>query len=327
MGQLGLIALRDRRADRLVPLGGSPTQLRTALDKIMEDGLKCSGQCSLINAINVSTNMLNAVGEHSNKEIIFIIGALTTIDPKSPESTIAQGIISYCFSILLLLILVSAAGIRCSIVSLSAEVFIWRKLAERTSGDYYVPLDAPSILEKLELLSRPPKDMSAKQAVLVRMGFPVKESVERYLCPQCKNRVKCKFWYALYTVRLCLCLALPTTCDICKLCLVSAPHLARSYHHLFPPAMSLPCIPDDDDINHQNSLVNSESTETESKLNRLQLERRLFNKITECVGCGLTPSNIDEGRQFVRCQDCSSCICHVCDAFIDNDLHSCPGCC
>jgi len=92
-------------------------------------------------------------------------------------------------------VIVSASGIRCSIVSLSAEVFIWRKLAERTSGDYFVPLDAHSIVEKLELLSRPPKDMTNKQAVLVRMGFPVKEATERYLCPQCKNRVKCKFHF------------------------------------------------------------------------------------------------------------------------------------
>lgn len=90
----------------------------------------------------------------------------------------------------ILLFLAVAAGIRCSIVSLSAEVYIWRRLAEKTNGDYFVPLDAHSIVEKLELLSRPPRDTATKQAVLVRMGFPLMESNNRYLCPQCKNRVK-----------------------------------------------------------------------------------------------------------------------------------------
>ena len=29
-------------------------------------------------------------------------------------------------------------------------------------------------------------------------------------------------------------LELPTACHVCGLTLVSSPHLARSYHHLFP---------------------------------------------------------------------------------------------
>ncbi|KAG0473289.1 hypothetical protein HPP92_015146 [Vanilla planifolia] len=39
-----------------------------------------------------------------------------------------------------------------------------------------------------------------------------------YTCPRCKARV-CE---------------LPTECQICGLALVSSPHLARTYHHLFP---------------------------------------------------------------------------------------------
>ena len=40
----------------------------------------------------------------------------------------------------------------------------------------------------------------------------------RYLCPQCSAKY-CE---------------LPVECRGCGLTLVSAPHLARSYHHLFP---------------------------------------------------------------------------------------------
>lgn len=39
-----------------------------------------------------------------------------------------------------------------------------------------------------------------------------------YFCPQCRSKY-CE---------------LPVECRVCGLTLVSAPHLARSYHHLFP---------------------------------------------------------------------------------------------
>ena len=41
---------------------------------------------------------------------------------------------------------------------------------------------------------------------------------EGFLCPRCMAKV-CD---------------VPTDCDICGLMIVSSPHLARSYHHLFP---------------------------------------------------------------------------------------------
>ena len=41
---------------------------------------------------------------------------------------------------------------------------------------------------------------------------------EGFLCPRCGAKV-CD---------------VPTDCDICGLMIVSSPHLARSYHHLFP---------------------------------------------------------------------------------------------
>ena len=41
---------------------------------------------------------------------------------------------------------------------------------------------------------------------------------EGFLCPRCSAKV-CD---------------VPTDCDICGLMIVSSPHLARSYHHLFP---------------------------------------------------------------------------------------------
>lgn len=90
-------------------------------------------------------------------------------------------------------------------------------------------------LKDLILEHAPPPPAIAEFAIanLIRMGFPQRaaEGVISicschkeakfgggYTCPRCKARV-CE---------------LPTECRICGLTLVSSPHLARSYHHLFP---------------------------------------------------------------------------------------------
>lgn len=90
-------------------------------------------------------------------------------------------------------------------------------------------------MKELILEHAPPPPAIAEFAIsnLIKMGFPQRaaEGVISicschkeakfgggYTCPRCKARV-CE---------------LPTECQICGLTLVSSPHLARSYHHLFP---------------------------------------------------------------------------------------------
>jgi transcription initiation factor TFIIH subunit 2 len=77
------------------------------------------------------------------------------------------------------------------------------------------------------------KGAAVSAAELVMMGFPTRLPAnslptlcachgimksEGYLCPRCLSKV-CD---------------IPTDCNVCDLMIVSAPHLARSYHHLFP---------------------------------------------------------------------------------------------
>ncbi|KAG9075497.1 hypothetical protein FS749_012818 [Ceratobasidium sp. UAMH 11750] len=47
---------------------------------------------------------------------------------------------------------------------------------------------------------------------------PSRLRAEGFICPRC-------------SAKLC---EVPTDCDVCGLMVVSSPHLARSYHHLFP---------------------------------------------------------------------------------------------
>merc|ERR1712242_485308 len=174
LSRLGIVTLQDRRAKRLVPLGASPKELNTKLNQLLEDGPKCDGQCSMVNGVKLCSDMLNSAGEDASKEIIFVIGAISTIDPEGPHQALNKVLVSQ---------------IRCSVVSLSAEVKIWKDLTEISGGCYYVPLDVPSVSEKLEILARPPKDTRSRQATLIRMGFPVREDKEKFICPQCKVRV------------------------------------------------------------------------------------------------------------------------------------------
>ncbi|KAF2300518.1 hypothetical protein GH714_013912 [Hevea brasiliensis] len=106
-----------------------------------------------------------------------------------------------------------------------------------------------------------------------------------YICPRCKARV-CE---------------LPTECRICGLTLVSSPHLARSYHHLFPIA------PFDGVSPRQNELLN--------------------RPVKTCFGCQqslLNPGN--KPGLSVVCPKCKQYFCVDCDIYIHESLHNCPGC-
>ena len=98
--------------------------------------------------------------------------------------------------------------------------------------------------------------------------------ISGYFCPQCNSKY-CD---------------LPVECKVCGLTLVSASHLARSYHHLFP--------------------VDSFSEQTLST-----------NKI--CAGC---LKELSVGKTVVVCPNCKKHFCIDCDVFIHDVSHVCPGC-
>lgn len=149
---------------------------------------------------------------------------------------------------ILIIVLVKALkteGVRCSVIGLAAEVHVCRQLANQTKGLYNVILDDCHFQDLLLQQVDPPPAAVTLESNLIKMGFPHQMSVEGseepltmcmchvdsvdegsklntggYYCPQC---------YSKYC-------ELPVECRACGLTLVSAPHLARSYHHLFPAA-------------------------------------------------------------------------------------------
>ncbi|XP_010148085.1 PREDICTED: general transcription factor IIH subunit 2-like, partial [Eurypyga helias] len=97
-----------------------------------------------------------------------------------------------------------------------------------------------------------------------------------YFCPQCRAKY-CE---------------LPVECKVCGLTLVSAPHLARSYHHLFPL-----------------------DAFQEVPMEEYQGERC-------CQGC---QGEMKDQNVYV-CKVCQNAFCVECDLFIHDTLHCCPGC-
>lgn len=97
-----------------------------------------------------------------------------------------------------------------------------------------------------------------------------------YFCPQCRAKY-CE---------------LPVECKICGLTLVSAPHLARSYHHLFPL----------------------------DAFQEIPLEEYKGERF--CYGC---QGELKDQHVYV-CTVCRNVFCVDCDVFVHDSLHCCPGC-
>ncbi|KAJ9555591.1 hypothetical protein OSB04_010205 [Centaurea solstitialis] len=215
LSQIGLVTIKDGIAQCLTDLGGSPeSHVKALMGK-----LGCSGEASLQNALELVHDQLDQIPSYGHREVLILYSALSTCDPGDVMDTIEK-----C----------KKAKIRCSVIGLSAEIYICKYLCQETGGLYSVALDEAH-LKELILEHAPPPPAIAEFAIanLIKMGFPQraaegvisicschKESKfgGGYTCPRCKARV-CE---------------LPTECRICGLTLVSSPHLARSYHHLFP---------------------------------------------------------------------------------------------
>ena len=149
---------------------------------------------------------------------------------------------------------------------------------------------------------------------MVEMGFPQKRPLDKgsffsgrggeYVCPRCASRVevsvkKPSFLGNRKITSNNFSQELPSQCSVCSLTLVSSPHLARSYHHLFPVAPF-------------------EELDDATEL-----------KATNCFACNLKFNGNGEGGNDDApsvCPRCKNTYCFQCDVFIHEQLHNCPGC-
>ncbi|CAH1396076.1 unnamed protein product [Nezara viridula] len=287
LSQLGFILSRNKRAEKITELSGNYKKQLEVLKSNFGQPNSCSGEPSLQNALELALSSLKHMPSHAIREVLVIMGSLTTCDPGDINITIQK---------------LKTASIRASLIGLSADVRLCKSLCMTTGGDYGVVLDDVHFKHLLSTHALPPQAAAEhSSSALVKMGFPHHAPTDNktsylamcmchldseegskldgggYLCPQCRSKY-CE---------------LPAECKVCGLTLVSAPHLARSYHHLFP-VQPFTLIPIDQ------------------------------NRTPSCFGCRVQFKTID--KQVYKCEKCCEVFCLDCDMFIHDTLHTCPGC-
>jgi len=290
ISQLGLVTTSNKRAEKVSEMTGNPRKHIEAVKSLASK--QCQGEPSLQNSVELVIQSLRNMPPHASRELIVIMGSLTTCDPSDINRTVATA---------------KELKIRCSVINLSAEVRIYRELVAQTGGVHNVILDDLHFKDLLAQHLDPPPSTSLSESSLIRMGFPShagregcglgmclchldtsvtggesgsRISTAGYLCPQCSAKY-CE---------------LPVECRGCGLTLVSAPHLARSYHHLFP-------LPPFQEV-EPSSVPPDQTT---------------------CSACTHRFSNPVD-RMVYQCPSCRKMFCTECDLFIHETLHTCPGC-
>ncbi|XP_054286484.1 general transcription factor IIH subunit 2-like [Macrosteles quadrilineatus] len=289
ISQLGVISTRNKRADKVSELAGNARKHLSVIQSQFSLPSQCVGEPSLQNALELAASSLKMLPSHASREILIILGSLTTCDPGDITQTI---------------MMLKSQNIRVSVIGLAAEVRICTALCKDTGGVYGVVLDDRHFRDLLFTHVEPPPASVAnsQEASLIKMGFPHHDTTDGrttslsmcmchidsvsdasklksggYCCPQCRSKY-CE---------------LPTECRVCGLTLVSAPHLARSYHHLFPVTA----------FRQENATNSSEP---------------------HCYACRHKFS--DRDKYVYQCETCSRVFCLECDMFIHDTLHTCPGC-
>ncbi|XP_078441800.1 general transcription factor II H2 [Wolffia australiana] len=283
LSHIGLVAMKDGVAYRLTELGGSPeSQIKALLGK-----LECSGDPSLQNALDLVHGFLSRAPSFGHREVLFLYSALSTCDPGNIMETIDG-----C----------KKAKIRCSVIGLSAEIYICKHLCQETGGTYTVALDEAHLKELLQEHAPPPPAIAEyATANLIKMGFPQRGSETGFAICSCHKELKIGGGYTCPRCFARVC-ELPTECNICGLTLVSSPHLARSYHHLFP------VLPFD-----EVSVGPPQSAFKKS--------------VKTCFGCQQDISDFgNKPSLYVCCPSCKQHFCLDCDIYIHESLHNCPGC-
>eukprot|EP00903_Cladosiphon_okamuranus_P015895 g14680.t1 len=322
LSQLGILVTREGRADKVTELSGNPKAHMEALTKDSDT----KGEASLQNVLEMACTSLRAVPEYGNREVVVIYSSLSTCDPGDIHETIAK---------------LKTHKVRASVVGLGAEMFVLRRLSEETSGEYSIAGDENHYRDSLMAQCTPPPTQPGREgtmfADLVKMGFPAETqsvfpslgysgnrqelSVSGYSCPRCKTKTS----------------ELPSECVICALPLVSSPHLARSYHHLFPvpqfdeitaaaaaaaaaSAASAPMPPSTAENGSGNGSPAELGVGLEDGAVGAQGGR---SSPSACVGC---LRDLTELPRY-QCPECKSAFCLDCDMYVHDSLHNCPGCC
>uniref|UniRef100_A0A672LIT9 General transcription factor IIH subunit n=1 Tax=Sinocyclocheilus grahami TaxID=75366 RepID=A0A672LIT9_SINGR len=297
ISQIGIITTKNKRAEKLTDLAGNPKKHTAALKKAVDS--TCVGEPSLYNSLNLAMQTLKHMPAHTSKEILVVFSSLTTCDPANIYELIKA---------------LNGLKIRVSVIGLSAEVRVCTILTRETGGSYNVILDESHFKELLMLHVKPPPASSSSECSLIRMGtWTALVNQNSLLAATTAHSAEPNTLSCQWSVKCVVCSqhvpvlqsvhSFSESIDVFSshsqrllsatgLTLVSAPHLARSFHHLFP-------------------LEAFQETPLES------YEGERF-----CEAC----QGELKDKSVFTCLACKKVFCVECDLFIHDTLHCCPSC-
>ena len=325
---LAVIATRDGRAELLTELSCNPRHHLQALAKLGEEGGR--GESSLQNALELARESLHAVPSFTSREVLLLSASLNTCDPGDIHTTVAA---------------LKRDKLRTSVFSLLAEIYIHRRIAEVTGGDFGVCASAAHLRDLvLGLVPPRPSEVAGGSAPtnnLIRVGFPLKRAREAgalaafsagggmavavseapYRCPQCE---------ACHT-------ELPTQCQVCQLKLMSSVELTKTYHHLFPVASFAEAerpvpVGEGTAANGRSSGGGRSSGSGGSSLADGPPDGLCFGcfdrlPVTAAtVTIGAAGTSATAKALGYECPTCKRIFCAACDELVHGVLHTCPGC-
>jgi transcription initiation factor TFIIH subunit 2 len=323
VSQLALVILHEGIATQVTEMSGSARlhldalqTLRRGSSKFLREG--DGGQASLQNCLELGLRIHATVPKFGTRELLIVYGALSTCDPGDIHQTIQDCV---------------AKNVRVSIIGLGAEVFILRTTAEQTGGTYRVPLQNDHFRQLLRQQVRPLKSLahpasaveaeSAEATMRMIMGFPPRLARDQlaiaidtrrarrlgFECPRCKQ------WLS----------EVPGNCILCGLTLTTALHLARSYHHVFPP----PGFEEYDEVS--SSSLSSRASGDDDAQDMTRKEPAAVQDLADaagswrCSGCLRNLSVASDLR--LQCSGvCRQVFCIECDQLVHERVHTCPKC-
>jgi len=268
LGHLGVVICRDGEAEMLTSLGGSPKKHKLALDAAMvtemgrKGGRDIGGEFSLQNGIEVAGRSLGYAPRYGSREIIVIMSALATCDPGDilgetlPRllhagirmSTVALqsevhickkladatgGVAGVCLNTGHLRDLVMSHAIPPPVNASERDANDGEEGGNHTNTCEFVEMGFPSreggdVPMLVHNSGGSTKDTHGDGGLGFAINLATADDRRSnrlitfartgYVCPRCQSR----------------CSDLPSDCAVCGLRLILAPHLARTFHHLFP---------------------------------------------------------------------------------------------
>ncbi|KXT05371.1 hypothetical protein AC578_11074 [Pseudocercospora eumusae] len=312
ISQLGILGMRDGVAIRVSDTSGNPNDHIAAVRALR--GTDPKGSASLQNALDMARAALYHTPSHGTREVVIILGALSSSDPGDIHNSIKACI---------------RDKIRVNIIGLAARMQICAEIARKTNQGatncYNVAVDEVHYRELFMGITTPPvvraTDTEAQkrnQAALLMMGFPSRIVEEKatlcachgnltrggYLCSRCKAKV-CN---------------LPATCPTCDLTLILSTHLARSYHHLFP-------LQNWDEVSWERAQEKGSIAcyGCHSAFPSLWSSSDEANGASHAKSRPKRAEGASESSRY-ECRTCQNHFCIDCDVFCHEVAHNCPGC-